>query len=254
MTHIIGESFADYLANPALGSGQAKLAYESMQLLADDLDGLTDRGDKPAYGFGRAFHALILEPDSFRDRHAIKPPGMKFSTREGKAWRETHRGKEIISSTDMAHMAFMQERMPGEIATIFQREGLAESTLRIGFRQARLDWLVGDDIYDIKTIDSIGNCERDLDRYGYWLQQGWYELLYFQENNRWPTFTFVFAEKRPPYRWQSWRLDPIWRHEARAEAERLVADIQRAYHTDTWLDTDDIKHTASMPPWLERID
>jgi exodeoxyribonuclease VIII len=57
----------------------------------------------PALAFGSAFHAYVLEPDVFRERYAIKPEGMSFVNKEGKAWRDAQTA-EIITEADFNHI------------------------------------------------------------------------------------------------------------------------------------------------------
>ena len=63
----------------------------------------------PAMAFGTAAHCYILEgADAFHDRYAVKPEGLNFATREGKAWRDAQEGKSIISFEQ--HMAILSMR------------------------------------------------------------------------------------------------------------------------------------------------
>ncbi|WP_374633990.1 PD-(D/E)XK nuclease-like domain-containing protein [Ferrovibrio sp.] len=86
-----------------------------------------------ATSFGTAFHMLLLEPHEFARAYAIKPDGMNFSTKEGKAWRaETEAaGLEIVSEAEMKRM----QRMKDEIAAhrigrlILERKAKAEATM-----------------------------------------------------------------------------------------------------------------------------
>ncbi len=58
---------------------------------------------------GTAAHCYILEgADAFHDRYAVKPEGLNFSTREGRAWRDEQEGRSIISFD--AHMQILAMR------------------------------------------------------------------------------------------------------------------------------------------------
>lgn len=86
-----------------------------------------------ATSFGTAFHMLLLEPQEFARAYAIKPDGMNFSTKEGKAWRAEIEaaGLEIVSEAEMKRM----QRMKDEIAAhrigrlILERKAKAEATM-----------------------------------------------------------------------------------------------------------------------------
>ena len=58
---------------------------------------------------GTAAHCYILEgAEVFHSRYAIKPEGLNFSTREGRAWRDAQEGRSIISFD--AHMQIISMR------------------------------------------------------------------------------------------------------------------------------------------------
>jgi len=50
-----------------------------------------------ALEFGKALDLALTTPDRFGAMVAVKPEGMKFSTKEGKAWREEFRNRIIIT-------------------------------------------------------------------------------------------------------------------------------------------------------------
>ena len=49
---------------------------------------------------GTACHARILEPARFYETYAMKPDGMNFSTKEGKAWRAEQGDKSILTAAE----------------------------------------------------------------------------------------------------------------------------------------------------------
>lgn len=59
--------------------------------------------ETPGMRLGTAAHRLIQQPELFRDvQYAIKPEGMSFTTLEGKAWKKTHAGREILTAEQFA--------------------------------------------------------------------------------------------------------------------------------------------------------
>lgn len=55
--------------------------------------GWVDQSESDALSFGTMAHVALLEGwDRFSDDYMIKPAGMRFSTKEGKAWREENSG------------------------------------------------------------------------------------------------------------------------------------------------------------------
>ena len=57
------------------------------------------KGSPEAMAFGSACHAYVLEPETYRNEYVVKPEGMTFTTKEGKAWRDAQTAK-IISKKD----------------------------------------------------------------------------------------------------------------------------------------------------------
>jgi exodeoxyribonuclease VIII len=79
------------------------------------------RHDSAAMGLGRAAHSRILAPEQYSASVAVKPDGMSFATKDGKAWRAAHEGRDIVSA-DMAaaveRMAEAVERCPEAAALL----------------------------------------------------------------------------------------------------------------------------------------
>lgn len=86
----------------------------------------------PAMTFGSAAHAYLLEgPAAFNERYIVKPDGLSLATREGKAWKETVGGREIVNYDDHMRILDMQAalmRNPAA-AKLLRAGGVAEATL-----------------------------------------------------------------------------------------------------------------------------
>ena len=66
-----------------------------------------EQNDTPAMAFGRAVHMLLLEgPECFKAHYVIRPEGLNFSTKEGKAWRDAQTA-EILTADDAIKIAQM---------------------------------------------------------------------------------------------------------------------------------------------------
>jgi exodeoxyribonuclease VIII len=76
-----------------------------------------DYKDTPAMAFGRAFHALLLEPDTFNERFAIAPKCDK-RTKAGKdewqSFSEANKGKEAIDGGDYENLLKMVANVQSE--------------------------------------------------------------------------------------------------------------------------------------------
>jgi exodeoxyribonuclease VIII len=59
------------------------------------------REETPAMRLGTAMHAAILEGDRFASRYVARPEGMKFTTTEGRAWRDAHADFVILDADEL---------------------------------------------------------------------------------------------------------------------------------------------------------
>jgi hypothetical protein len=77
---------AEYRAHPALNFSLAKHLLKSPAHFKAAQD--EEREETDAMRVGTLAHAMILEGKDLRDLYAIKPAGMSFATKDGKAWRD----------------------------------------------------------------------------------------------------------------------------------------------------------------------
>lgn len=258
MTAINNLPDADYRKRKAIGATWAKLWLQSPQLLKDTLDGIAKRKESAAFDFGRAAHMLFLQPGLLAARLSDGPINDKTGkpygadTQRFADWRATNPDAIVLSPKDRADIDHMSERQPAEIAAIW-KNGKAEVSL---FHEiagcpacGRIDWTDGQIIYDLKTIGSMDNAERDMSRFGYWFQAAWYRMLWKQETGKLARFVFVFAERNPPYRWQQIEMDADWLMAADAAADRVVGEIGHAITTGQWPQHDSSLKVISRPAW-----
>src|SRR5882724_5723668 len=61
-----------------------------------------------AMQFGTVLHRALLEPDTYTNRFFyIRPEGMRFNTKEGKAWQDDHCGKPILTAAEALQIDHM---------------------------------------------------------------------------------------------------------------------------------------------------
>ena len=80
----ISKSDIDYIAPP-----RTPAHYKAHK------DGLLVREETPAMRLGTLTHRAILEPDSMQSAFAVRPDGLSFTTKEGKAWRDAQKAPII---------------------------------------------------------------------------------------------------------------------------------------------------------------
>jgi hypothetical protein len=82
---------------------------------------------------GSAVHCAILEPDAFLRRYVQKPEGMKFSTKDGKAWRDEHADREILPCE-------MFQRIEGIVEAVLAKSLAVEALGRADGREVTIEW------------------------------------------------------------------------------------------------------------------
>lgn len=75
----------EYRAHPALNFSLAKALLDSPAHFKAAED--EEKEETDAMRIGTLTHAMVLEGKDIRSMYAIKPAGMSFATKEGKAWR-----------------------------------------------------------------------------------------------------------------------------------------------------------------------
>ena len=112
----------------------------------------------PAMTFGSAAHAFLLEgPAAFNERYIVKPDGLSLATREGKAWKETVGGREVVNYDDARRILDMEVslmRNPAA-AKLLRAGGVAEVTMVATDPDTGLRLLTRPDLYIAKLSLSV---------------------------------------------------------------------------------------------------
>lgn len=170
---ILGEPWDAYTKSPAYGSsaveafgtmGLERWAYEYAG------DGRYSGSSSKFAAGGGALDALVTANKSFADCFAVKPEGMTFATKEGKAWRDLQGEKEIIDAKQEREILAALPRVKEAISVLANgREVSYQVTLRgvVGGLevQTRPDiWIDGDllDVSDLKYVSDIGGFVRNF--------------------------------------------------------------------------------------------
>ena len=99
---------------------------------------------------GTAAHCYILEgAEAFHQRFAVKPEGLNFSTREGKAWREEQGDRQIVSFGDHMRIVGMREGLMrnADARRLLEAGGRAEVTMVSKDEETGLTLLCRPDLY-----------------------------------------------------------------------------------------------------------
>lgn len=152
--------FSNYLAIKAWGSGSLKAMRRGPpRRVIFERDG--GRADTDATILGSAVHCLLLTPDLFSKQYAIKPDGMSFASKEGKAWRDdpVRAGLTLLSHDvglaidDIVEALLANKAVAASLKRAEHREvSLVWDCSTTGERcKARPDWIAGKFIYDLKV-------------------------------------------------------------------------------------------------------
>jgi exodeoxyribonuclease VIII len=163
---VLDMPFAEYLALDAWGSGSLRAMRRGppARVLWERT---AERPETDATILGTAVHCALLTPDLYEQQYAIKPEGMSFASKEGKAWRDdpVRAGRTLLS-------ADVGAKVEAIVDALLNKQGVAASldnaTAREGTLlwdcsvtgeacKARPDWMAGKYIYDLKVSRHAGS-------------------------------------------------------------------------------------------------
>ena len=221
----------------------------------------------PAMKGGTLTHCGILEPAELLKRYVIKPDGMTFSTKEGKAWREAVApGLEIIGTEDLERVNAQRAAVMrvGALADLLA-QGVSEASVfakdpATGLRiRCRPDWMqrIGPKrvkVLDIKTISDLthDSVMRAIGSYGYHRQQAHYTGVL--EAAGWEVDEFVFGlvSSTYPYVAAAFVLDDDSVSQAYDEVGELLTQFSGCLRHNMWPAFGDGYQQTSLPKWAKR--
>lgn len=218
--------------------------------------------ESDALALGSLTHCAILEPDRLGTRYAVKPEGMSFATKDGKAWRDANAELEIVNHDAMQaalRMASAVRTLP-EVASLLaignpEVSAFWPSTTGVPCK-CRPDWVApaGDGVIllDIKTTEdaSPAGFAKACARYGYHMQAAWYCGGYAQATGR-PVLGFVFVavESTYPHAPAAYMLDDESLEKGRAECTRLLAEFDQCRERNEWPAYPNNIQPLGLPAW-----
>lgn len=257
-----GMPFADYLKAPAVSNSALKLLRKSPAHLAAGRD--PNEKDRPSLRRGSLLHTLTLEPQLMADRYRVKPDGMSFATKEGKAWRdETPAGVDIVTQ-DEARAANRQAKHLREVPEIGALLGAGQAEVSFFWHdeqtgllcKGRADWVhrtgSGVILLDLKTSEdaSPDGFPKACARYGYHMQAAWYADGWTAATGE-PVLGFVFGavESGWPHVAAAYMLDDESTTKGRAEARRLLNRYAECQEADEWPGYQTAIQSITLPAW-----
>lgn len=142
-------SRAEYTALPGCNFSTLKHLLRSPAHYQESLKEKEE--DDLKYAVGTLAHAMVLEGKNMLDLYAIKPEGMSFATKEGKAWK-AEQTKPILEA-DAAKVPLMAEAIAKHPLA---RAVLARCQEREAPAQADIDGVLCKGLFDAFGRDSSG--------------------------------------------------------------------------------------------------
>ena len=247
----------------ALSNSQLSRLRQSPAHLLDLLEGDKDEfTSTPAQVFGTAVHCIVLEPEEYYNRYAIRPEGVSGVTKEGKAFAAQSAAEGKIVLSDEQHRWCMAvSRRVLENKRLAQWGQLDHQTevsfvwLRDGYTcRARADLVIPSlhIIADLKTTltGSPEGFQRQIAKYHYHTQGAWYtEGMREITGEDW-TFWLIAAEKRRPFLVSLYELvrGSAAHGAALNECDRLFHQYKTCCETRTWPGYPDATE-IELPEW-----
>lgn len=227
------------------------------------IDKLIPEETTPAKEFGSLLHRCMLEPETTKDAFYIKPEGMKFTTKEGIAWRDAHADRRIVTAEEAG--------MVNGIVASIQSHPKASAYLAGSYRErsvfAELDglslksrfdllprWEGANFIADLKTCEDAspdGAAKAAWD-FGYYRQAAFYLKVAALAGLPVTTFLFIFVEKGPPYLVNVLEIDPALLAYGQGIVNRDLTLLRHCLRTGEWPGYDTDIGTLGAPAWKRR--
>tara|TARA_Y100001973_G_C5198248_1_gene335804 strand:+ start:2232 stop:3077 length:846 start_codon:yes stop_codon:yes gene_type:complete len=171
---------------------------------------------------GTVVHTYFGERDLMWEQYVLRPDGLSFSTKEGKAWKaEEAKGRTILDSEWGYKLEKMEESFNASPAKdLYTDDGLKEKSffwedLHEINCKCRPDWISKDykTLIDLKTTVSAEPraFKRSIQKYRYDIQAAFYMRGIEMSTGVKPeNFYFIAMEKVAPFCIGVYRIAPLW--------------------------------------------
>lgn len=250
-----------YHSWPALSHSWLKLLRLSPAHLRDILDNGSESPNR-TQAFGSAVHCMVLEPDRFNKRFAVRPENQTGTTKAGREFAATSRTNNmtVLSTVEgrwceaVARRAAANKRLEEwmcrrhevELSLVWERDGY--------LCKARPDLLIPgiNTLVDLKTTVSASpqGFATQVAKYRYHMQAAWYLDGIERLTGRAWDFWFLAIEKRRPFLVTTHELarGSEAHTAAVAECDALFALYRQCRETDTWPGYGDC-FQIELPEW-----
>lgn len=207
--------------------------------------------------FGTLLHLAVLEPERLAGAYVTRPEGLKFTTKEGKAWKDSQTLPILDDAKSAAlirtAMAVSNHPTAGQILAGGKKEvSVFKTDPKTGLLlKGRIDCLTEDEngfvtVVDVKTTDdaSISGFSRAIASWQYHAQAAFYLDLVDADY-----FVFLAVEKSAPYAVGIYALDEASIMKGRDAYCTWLDKLAECQASGEWPGYSLEVETISLPAW-----
>jgi len=180
-----GLSSAEYHAHPAMSNTRLSMFAKDPNLLVWMDNCPVDTEKLKTFDFGKAMHAILLEPDILKSDFVMMPE-LNLRTNDGKKERAefiaANEGKSILTFDEHKKLNLMYESVMAHPAArkIIEADGICEGSFFFKDEDSgvncrvRPDKVLDNYAADIKTTPDLGKFKFSVDDYRYFVQDPFY--------------------------------------------------------------------------------
>lgn len=241
-----------YHKGPGISKSQLDLIHKSPALYKWSKEAPEDEKKKGALNVGDAMHALLLEPERFKQEFAVGPENASKKTNAGKEkWAEfesTLNGRAVITAEDYRKLELMRQSVlahpqgkwlldaPGEVeASIYWKDDATDLLCRVRPDKTLSDHQI---IVDVKTTSDMEKFKYSVRDYRYDVQDAFYSEGFYRHFCK-PVQHFVFlvvstSVQCGRYPVRIWELTKQNKDEGWAEMRQDIETAAECMRTNNW--------------------
>lgn len=202
-----------------------------------------DHEPSEAMMLGTLTHAFVLEDKDLRDEYALKPEGMSFATKEGKAWRDAQT-KPILADEKAQRIPLCADSLAKSrtVRKMLELCPMRETPIICEFRgveiKALLDMHSDALIADFKTAQDCTKraFARKISDYHYDMQAAWYQAAHAAKYglDEPAPFYWLVVEMKQPFARAIYRASDALIESGLAKMERAIELYKECQANGKW--------------------
>ncbi|HUD73651.1 MAG TPA: PD-(D/E)XK nuclease-like domain-containing protein, partial [Terracidiphilus sp.] len=198
-----------------------------------------------------------------KDAFYVRPEGMKFSTKEGMSFRDSHQDRPILSHDEAMTIQKMVDAVHTHpSAKRLFSHGKAEQSVFVEdshgtLRKSRMDWISegGNVLPDLKTCESARaeDFEKSIWQYRYFVQAAYYIANCKLAGLEKSAFAFVCVEKNAPYAVACYSLDETAIEAGKMMFNRDLAVYRQCVESGKWPGYPTEILNIGLPAWSQKL-